>query len=157
MSFPEKVFTGKELKVAKALVDSGHKHNLTVEGESEFTKKVNDALGFIKDAKYYEYLRTYIRSIKEIDGMTQLRQAEVAIWANKFAVDNPIDAASLFIQKAYSMQEYLEGKLYYGGEAERRSIAKRLEFLENLKEKSPDSKVKAECERLLELWRDNTH
>ena len=72
-------------------------------------------------------------------------------------MDNPIDAASLFIQKAYSMQEYLEGKLYYGGEAERRSIAKRLEFLENLKEKSPDSKVKAECERLLELWRDNTH
>jgi hypothetical protein len=157
LSFPEKVFTGKELKAAKALVDRGHKHNLTVEGEPEFTKKVNQALDLIKDAECYDYLRTYIRSIKEIDGMTQLRQAEVAIWANKFAVDNPVDAASLFIQKAYIMQEYLEGKLYYGGEAERRSIAKRLEFLESLKEKSQDSKVRAECERLLDLWKDNTH
>lgn len=157
MSFPEKVFTGKELKAAKALVDKGYKHNLIVEGEPLFTKKVNEALNLIRNAGYYEYLQTYIRSIREIDGMTQLRQAEVAIWANKFAVDNPIDAASLFIQKAYHMQEYLEGKLYYGGTAEKRSIAKRIEFLQNLKDKSQDSEVKEECERLLEMWRDNFH
>jgi hypothetical protein len=157
LSFPEKVFTGKELKAAKGLVDKGYKHNLIVEGEPAFTKKVNEALGLIRNAGYYEYLRTYIRSIREIDGMTQLRQAEVAVWANKFAVDNPIDAASLLIQKAYHMQEYLEGKLYYGGAAEKRSIAKRIEFLQALKEKSQDSEVKEECERLLELWNDNFH
>jgi len=94
--------------------------------------------------------------IVEIDGMTQLRQAEVAIWANKFAVDNPIDAASLFIQKAFSMSEYLAGKLYYGGTAEKRSIMKRTEFLEALKEKSSDKEVKEECQRLLSLWQDNS-
>ena len=65
----------------------------------------------------------------EIDGITQLRETEVAIWANKFAVENPVDAASLFIQKAYHMKEYLEGELYYGGNAEKRSVAKRIEFL----------------------------
>jgi len=157
LSFPEKVFTGKELKAARALVDKGYKHNLIVEGERAFTKKVNEALDLIRIAGYFEYLQTYIRSIKEIDGMTQLRQAEVSIWANKFAVDNPIDAASLFIQKAFSMREYLEGKLYYGGAAEKRSIAKRIEFLQALKEKSQDSEVKEECERLLGLWRDNFH
>ncbi len=157
MSFPEKVFTGKELKAAKALVEKGYKHTLIVEGESLFTKKVNEALDLIRNAGYYEYLQTYIRSIREIDGMTQLRQAEVSVWANKFAVDNPIDAASLFIQKAYHMQEYLEGKLYYGGAAEKRSIAKRIEFLQTLKDKTQDSEVRAECERLLGLWKDNFH
>ncbi len=156
LSFPEKVFTGKELKAAKALVDKGYRHNLTVQGKPEFTRKVEEALELIKTAGYYDYLQTYIRSIMEIDGMTQLRQAEVAVWANKFAVDNPIDAASLLIQKAYSMQEYLEGKLYYGGAAEKRSIAKRIEFLEALKSKSQDAEVKEECERLLELWRDSS-
>jgi hypothetical protein len=88
--------------------------------------------------------------------MTQLRQSEVSIWANKFAVDNPIDAASLFIQKAFSMQEYLAGKLYYGGAAEKRSIEKRIEFLQALKDKTTDSSVKEECERLLGLWNDSS-
>ncbi len=157
MSFPEKVFTGKEVKAAKALVDQGYKHSLNVQGKPEFTRKVKEALEYVKTAGYFDYLQTYIRSIQEIDGMTQLRQAEVSIWANKFAVDNPVDAASLFIQKAYHMQEYLEGKLYYGGAAEKRSIAKRIEFLEVLKDKSQDANVKEECARLLELWRDNSH
>jgi len=138
LSFPEKVFTQKELKAAKTLVDQGYKHTITVEGNAIFTEKVQQALGYIKTAGYYPYMQTYVRLIKEIDGMTQLRQAEVAIWANKFAVENPIDAASLFIQKAFSMSEYLEGKLYYGGAAEKRAIQKRMEFLEALKEKSQD-------------------
>ena len=92
----------------------------------------------------------------EIDGLTQLRETEVAIWANKFAVENPVDAASLFIQKAHHMKEYLEGDLYYGGAAEKRSIEKRIEFLKLLKEKSKDPNVKEECERLLEMWRDSS-
>lgn len=156
MSFPEKVYTKKEVKAAKALVDHGYKHDLSVDGQSDFTWKVKDALEHVKTAGYYDYLRTYIRKIVEVDGMTQLRQAEVEIWANKFAVDNPIDAASLFIQKAYSMQEYLEGKLYYGGAAEKRSIKKRIEFLEALNEKTEDKEVKEEGQRLLTLWQDNS-
>lgn len=155
MSFPEKVFTQRELKAAKAMIDNGYKHTIIVEGGSEFSEKVSQALNHIKTAAYYPYLQTYIRLIKEIDGMTQLRQSEVAIWANKFAVENPIDAASLFIQKAFSMSEYLEGKLYYGGAAEKRSIQKRIEFLEALKEKSKDTTVKEECARLLKLWRES--
>lgn len=156
MSFPEKVYTQKELKAAKAMVDEGYKHNLTIEGTPEFTKKVREALEYIKVAGYSDYLQTYIRKIMEIDGMTQLRETEVAIWANKFAVDNPVDAASLFIQKAFSMAEYLEGKLYYGGAAEKRSIEMRIEFLEMLKNKSQNANVKEECARLLELWKGSS-
>jgi len=92
----------------------------------------------------------------EIDGISQLRETEVAIWAGKFAVENPVDAASLFIQKAYHMKEYLEGELYYGGNAEKRSVTKRVEFLESLKDKSSDKVVKEECERLLEMWKDSS-
>ena len=113
-----------------------YKHNLIVEGTPEFRKQVNKALELIKTAGYYDFLQSYIRKIMEIDGITQLRETEVAIWANKFAVENPVDAASLFIQKAYHMKEYLEGELYYGGNAEKRSVAKRIEFLQTLKDKT---------------------
>lgn len=156
MGFPERVYTGKELNAAKSLVDQGYRHQLTVDGKPEFIQKVEKAIEYIKTAGYYDYLQTYIKFITEIDGMTQLRQSEVAIWANKFAVGNPVDAASLFIQKAYSMQEYLEGKLYYGGAAEKRSIAKRIAFLQTLKEKTTDESVKEECARLLGLWHDSS-
>ncbi len=156
MSFPERVYTAEEVKNAKILVDEGYKHNLIVEGTPEFRKQVNQAIELIKTSGYYDFLQSYIRMIMEIDGITQLRETEVAIWANKFAVENPVDAASLFIQKAYHMKEYLEGELYYGGNAEKRSVAKRIEFLQTLKEKTSDKDVKAECERLLEMWKDSS-
>ncbi len=156
MSFPDRVYTTEEVKNAKTLVDQGHKHNLIVEGTPEFRKQVNNALELIKTAEYYDFLQSYIRKIMEIDGITQLRETEVAIWANKFAVENPVDAASLFIQKAYHMKEYLEGELYYGGNAEKRSVAKRIEFLQTLKTKTEDKEIKEECERLLEMWKDSS-
>ena len=138
--------------MAKALVDSGYKHQIEVEGSTDFTKKVNQTLKLIEVAGFKDYFRTYIRKIMEIDGLTQLRETEVAIWANKFAVENPVDAASLFIQKAYIMKEYLHGELYYGGKAEKASVEKRVDFLKTLKEKSKDKSVKDECERLLDMW-----
>jgi hypothetical protein len=156
MSFPDRVYTTEEVESAKALVDKGYKHSLVVEGSTEFTQKVNQAIEFIKDAGYFDFLRTYVRKIVEIDGISQLRETEVAIWASKFAAENPVDAASLFIQKAYHMKEYLEGELYYGGNAEKRSVAKRVEFLQSLKEKTSDKVVKEECERLLEMWKDSS-
>jgi hypothetical protein len=156
LSFPDRVYTSEEVKNAKNLVDEGYKHTLIVEGTPEFRKQVNQALELIKTSGYYEFLQSYIRMIMEIDGITQLRETEVAIWANKFAVENPVDAASLLIQKAYLMKEYLEGQLYYGGNAEKRSVEKRIEFLQTLKEKTSDKDVKAECERLLEMWKDSS-
>ena len=156
MEFPRRVYTQKEVKIARDLVNNGYKHNLTVEGSPNFEQKVHEALELVKTAGYYEFLRTYIRKIMEIDGLTQLRETEVEIWANKFAAENPVDAASLLIQKANHMKEYLEGELYYGGNAEKRSVEKRMKFLEVLKEKSPDESVKEECARLLQMWEDST-
>ena len=156
MKFPESVYTEKEVKTARELVEKGYKHSLTVEGSQNFKQKANQALELVKTAGEYEFLRTYIRKILEIDGLTQLRETEVEIWANKFAVENPVDAASLLIQKANHMKEYLEGKLYYGGTAEKRSVEKRIKFLEVLKEKSQDESVKEECTRLLQMWEDSS-
>ena len=156
MSFPDRVYTTEEVKAAKTLVDQGYKHDLIVEGTPEFRKQVNQALELIKTAGYYDFLISYIRKIMEIDGITQLRETEVALWANKFAVENPVDAASQFIQKAFQMKEYLEGELYYGGNAEKRSVTKRIEFLQTLKEKTSEKDIKEECERLLEMWRESS-
>ncbi len=154
--FPERVYTVEEVKTAKELVDAGYKHNLTVEGSEKFREKISQTLELIKTAGYFEFLRSYIRKIIEIDGITQLRETEVAIWANKFAVENPVDAASLIIQKAFQMKEYLEGELYYGGNAEKRSVNKRIEFLQVLKDKTGDAEVKEECERLLQMWKESS-
>jgi hypothetical protein len=156
LKFPERVYTEKEVKTARELVKNGYKHVLTVDGSPKFKQKVNQALELVKTAGYYEFLRTYIRQIKEIDGITQLRETEAGMWANKFAVENPVDAASLLIQKGHHMQEYLEGELYYGGNAEKRSVEKRIHFLEVLKEKSHDENVKKECARLLQMWADSS-
>jgi hypothetical protein len=155
LEFPKRIYTGEELKKAKELIDKGYKHRLKVKGNPIFKQKVSQALKLIKAVGYYDSLRTYIRSIIEIDGLTQLREAEAAIWANKYAVENPVDAASLFIQKANHMKEFIEGKLYFGGEAEKRSVEKRIEFLKALKRKSRKKEVRDECERLLSSWSES--
>ena len=155
MEFPNRVYTDEEVRVARELVEKGYRHRITIEGSPEFGQKVRRALELVKIAGYYDFLRTYIRKIKEIDGLTQLRNADAAIWANVYAVESPVDAASIFLQKANHMQEYVELKHYYGGEAEKRSVAKRIEFLEVLKGKSREKEIIAECERLLGLWRDS--
>ena len=155
MEFPERIYTQEEVKRAKELIDKGYKHDLRISGTSAFKDKVNRALEFVRVAGYYDFLRACIRSITEIDGLTQLHVSDAVIWANKHAVENPVDAASLFIQKANSMMEYLEGRLYYGSAAEKRSVDKRIEFLESLKQKTEEKEVKEECERLLRLWSDS--
>ena len=155
MKFPEKVYTTKEVQTAKKLLDQGYKHILKVEGTQKFKEKVNESLDLLKIVGYYELLRTYIREITEIDGLTQLRETEAVIWANKFAVENPVDAASLFVQKVNHMKEYLEGKEYYGGQAEKRSVDKRIEFLERLEKESKNKSIKDECKRLLQMWEDS--
>ncbi len=150
------MYTKQEVKTAKKLIDEGYKHDLTVEGTEDFRKKANRTLDLVKVAGYYEFLRTYIRQIIEIDGLTQLRETEAAIWANKFAVENPVDAASLFIQKAHHMKQYLDGEVYYGGTSEKQTVEKRTEFLRILKSKTEDKEVREECARLLQMWADSS-
>ena len=152
--FPKKVYTEKEVEKAKKLIDEGYKHELRVQGTPEFKKKVNQALELLRISKYFDLVSTYIREIIEIDGLTQLRETEAVIWANKFAVENPVDAASLFVQKTNHMKEYIEGKEYYGGQAEKRSVEKRIQFLEVLKKESEDKAIKNECKRLLQMWEE---
>jgi hypothetical protein len=156
MEFPRRVYTGEEVQRAKELIDSGYKHQLAIKGSPDFERKVQRALELVGTAGYYDFLRTYIRSIMEIDGLTQLHEADAEIWANKYAVENAVDTASLFVQKANHMKEYLEGKLYYGGTAEKRSVEKRIEFLRILRSESKEKEVVAECERLLELWKESS-
>ena len=156
MDFPERIYTTEEHKKAKELIDKGYKHRLSVEGSLDFRQRVYRVLELVKIADYYELLRTYIRKIIEIDGLTQLRETEAAIWANKFAVENPVDAASLFVQKTFHMKQYIDGELYYGGSSEKRSVEKRMEFLETLKNKSREKDVIEECERLLQMWKDSS-
>jgi hypothetical protein len=154
--FPERVYTQTEVEKARELIRKGYKHRLAIRGSSRFRNKVREALELVKVAGYYDFLRTYVRRIEEIDGLTQLRQADAAIWANKYAVKNPADAASFFVQKADSMERYLEGELYYGGQAEKRSDQKRIEFLQVLRSKSKDKKVIEECDRLLNMWNESS-
>jgi hypothetical protein len=150
--FPKRVYTVDEVEKARKLVESGFKHKLSVEGNSVFKQEVEKVLEHVKTARFYDFLRTYIKQIVEIDGFSQLREAEAAIWANILLVENPVEAAGFLVQKAWQMKEFLEGKLYYGGAAEARGVEKRLEFLRALKTKSENIMVKNECEEILRRW-----
>jgi len=155
MRFPERVYTAEEVKKALELIGKGYKHNLEVNGSQDFRNKTEEALELIKTAEYYDFLRTYIRQIREIDGLSQLREAEAAIWANKYAVADPIEAAGFIIQKAQQMKDFIEGRLYYET-AEVRAVKKRIEFLETLRDRSKDQAVKKECEENLKRWTEPT-
>jgi hypothetical protein len=153
MDFPERVYTKDEVKQAKEAIDNGYKHNLQTKGTPEFAAKVQKALDLIKTAGYYEFLRTYIRSIKEIEGLSQLREQEAAIWYNVKALDDAIDDAGFIIQKTQQMKDFLEGRLYYET-GEIRAVNKRLEFIETLKNKTDDPEIKRRCEENLKKWNE---
>ena len=155
MRFPERVYTAEEVKKAMELIGKGYKHNQEVNGSPDFRNKAEKALELIKTAEHYNFLRTYIRQIREIDGLSQLREAEVTIWANKYAVADPIEAAGFIIQKAQQMKDFIEGRLYYET-AEVRAVKKRIEFLETLRDRSKDQAVKKECEENLKRWTEPT-
>ena len=154
MKFPERVFTEKEVLRAREIIERGYKHRLLVKGSPEFKKDVKEALKLIKTAGYYDFLRTYIKQIVEIEGFSQLREADSAIWANKPMLVDIVDAASYVVQKAQQMRDYVEGRLYYGtGEAT--AMQKRIEFLEVLKKRSRNRRVKDRCEEMLRKWSES--
>ena len=152
MEFPDRVFTIDEVKMARQMIEKGYKHDLEIEGIEDFKNKVNEALDLIKKADYYSFLISYIKKIVDVNGFSQLREAEVAIWVNKYAVADPVDGASFFIQKAYQMKEYIDGKLYYGSKAEKRAVDKRIEFLVSLKKRSENNDVKKKCDEFITRW-----
>ncbi len=155
MKFPKRVYTVEEVKKARALIAKGYKHRLRVVGSPDFKRKAKEALKLIKTAKYYDFLRTYISQIREIGGLSQLREAEIAIWANKYSVADPIEASGFIIQKAQQMKDFIEGRLYYET-AEVRAVKKRIEFLETLRDRSKDQAVKKKCEEHLKRWAELT-
>jgi len=123
-----------------------------IEGSGEFREKVQMALKLIEMAGYYDPLKRYILCIKEIEGLTQLRVSEATIWANKYAVEDPVDAAGRFIQEAYYMKIQAEGEQAHEGIMEFKAFEKRIEFLEKLRELSQDEEVKRRCENLIKMW-----
>jgi len=153
VEFPERVFTEEEVKRARELIEKGYKHRLRVTGSPRFKREIEKTLKLLKTAGYYDFLRTYIRQIQEIEGFSQLHEADATIWANMPMLVDVVDAASYIVQKAQQMKDYLEGKLYYGT-GEMSAIEKRLEFLEKLEEKSKNQNVKKKCEELLKRWSD---
>jgi len=151
MDFPERVYTEEEVKKARSLIEKGYKHTLRVNGSPDFVAKVEEALQLIKTAGYYEFLRTYIRVIREITGLSQLREEEAAIWFNVKALDDPVDDAGFIIQKTQQMKDFIEGRLYYET-AEIRAVNKRIEFLEKLRDKTEYPAIKSKCEEQLKRW-----
>lgn len=153
MDFPERVYTKDEVKKARELIENGYKHDLKAEGSPEFVARVEEALKLIKTAGYYEFMRTYIRVVREIEGLSQLREQEAAIWFHVKALDDPVDDAGFMIQKTQQMKDFIEGRLYYET-AEIRAVNKRLEFLEALKDKTDDPDIKTKCEQQLKKWKE---
>jgi hypothetical protein len=153
MDFPERVYTKEEVKKARTLIQKGYKHDLKAKGSPEFVAKVEEALKLIKTAGYYEFLRTYIRVIREIEGLSQLREQEAAIWFHVKALDDPVDDAGFMIQKTQQMKDFIEGRLYYET-AEIRAVNKRIEFLEALRDKTDDPDIKSKCKQQLKRWKE---
>ena len=153
MNFPERVYTKDEVKQARELIENGYKHDLKVNGSTNFIAKVEEALELIKSAGYYDYLRTYIRVIREIEGLSQLREQEASIWFHVKALDDPIDDAGFIIQKTQQMNDFIDGRLYYET-AEIRAVNKRMEFVETLKNKTDILELKKRCEENLKRWNE---
>ena len=153
MDFPERVYTKEEVKQARELIEKGYKHDLKIKGSPEFTARVEKALELITTAGYCDFLRTYIRVIKEISGLSQLREEEAAIWFHVKALDDPIDDAGFIVQKTQQMKDFIEGRLYYET-AEIKAVNKRLEFVEALRDKTDDPDIKKRCTENLKKWKE---
>lgn len=154
-TFPKRVYTINEVEEARKLVKAGYKHRILIKGSPTFKRKTKEALKHIKTAQLYNFLRSYIHRIIEIDGFSQLRETEAAIWTNTHLLEDTVEAAGFIIQKTHQMKEFLEGKLYYGGAAEARSIDQRIQFLNTLEKQSKNPKIKNKCRQLLDMWAES--
>jgi len=155
--FPERIYTYDEVQLARGLIKRGHKHRLRIMGNPAFKEKTNKALKLVRTAGQYDFLRKYIRTIREIEGLSQLREAEASIWANKHAVEDKVEAACFFVQKAWQMRDYIEGKTYYGHIGETRAAEARKKFLLKLEKKAKAPDIKEDCRKKIELWGESKY
>ena len=151
MEFPRRIYTVKEFMQARDCVKKGYRHRLKVSGSRDFKEKVKRIKSLLHTADYYDFLRTYIRCIKEIEGMGQLRETEATIWLNKYLVENPVEGARFIVQKAQQMQDYLDGKQYYD-KGEMAAVKKSIEFLRVLGSKRINEDLKQQCLASLKQW-----
>ncbi|RJS85758.1 hypothetical protein CW702_00730 [Candidatus Bathyarchaeota archaeon] len=155
MKFPSRVYTEEEVELARTLIRRGYRHRIRIIGSQDFRSKVRAALSLIKKAGKYDFLRSYIRSIVEINGLSQLREADASIWLNKYAVEDPYEAASFIMQKAWQMSIYLQGIRHYGHIGETAAIKERIRFLKELRDRCRDPKIRSECDKILSLWQES--
>ncbi len=154
MSFPPRVYTLDEFEVARKAIAGGYRHRLAITGSQDFRQGVRKILSLIKRAGYSDYLRTYIREIKEIQGLGQLRETEATIWLNSLNLADPIEGARFVVQKASQMQAYLEGKPWYIlGELS--AVRSSIEFLRQLRARHRDPVKRAQCDEVIRRWTED--
>jgi hypothetical protein len=151
MEFPRRIYTVTEFMKARECVENGHMHRIKIIGSKDFKEKIKKIKSLLRITDYYDFVRTYIRLLKEIDGIGQLRETDATIWLNKYIIENPVEGARFIVQKAQQMKDYLEGKQYYET-GELATIEKSIEFLRELQGKRICEELKLQCEEVLEQW-----
>lgn len=155
MSFPERIYTLDEYRKAKVAIGKGHKHRLRIIGDVYFKDLVTRILDFVQVAEYEELLRTYIRQIRQIEGISQLRETDASIWMNTVTAKDSVEGARFVVQKMFQMKAYMEGKIWYLlGES--LAVKESLEFLRMLKERLKDPELRIRCDRVLDAWTADT-
>ena len=148
-AFPERLLTEEEIRRALELIRAGHRHEITIKGSEDFVRAVEGVLELVDTAGYGDLIRAYIRSVVQVEGFSQLRPEEAAVWLNMETLANPVLAASLLVQKALQMKNYLEGRPFYGHRCEMEVSRARYEFVRALKEKCRDERIRDLCDAIL--------
>lgn len=151
MEFPRRIYTVKEFMQARECLEKGYKHRLTVVGSKTFKERVRKVQSLLRITDYYDFLRTYIRCLEEIEGVGQLREAEATIWLNGYLIENPVEGARFIVQKAEQMKQYLEGKQHYE-KGETAAVEKSIEFLKALQDKRISEDLKMKRRESLKQW-----
>jgi hypothetical protein len=150
-SFPKRIYTLEEVAQARKAVADGYQHTLTVSGDSEFKERVSKILHFIDLAGYTPLLRSYVREIRQIQGISQLRETDASIWLNQTVANDAIEAARFVVQKTLQMQAYVEGRPWYIlGELP--AVRGSVEFLKNLREHLVNPETRARCDNAIDEW-----
>ena len=151
--FPRRIYTVTEFEMARNALAQGYRHRLKLDGSLEFKNKIKTILKHIRSAGYYDFLRTYIRKLCEVKGLSQLREADATIWLNRYVVENSVEGARFIIQKTEQMKEFLDGNLYYNS-GESRAVEKSIIFLEKLRTSIKDQELMVKCEEVLKNWKE---
>ena len=150
-SFPKRIYTLEEVAQARRAIAAGYQHSLTVNGDSEFRELVSKIFQFIDLAGYTVLLRSYVREIRQIQGVSQLRETDASIWLNRTVANDAIEAARFVVQKTLQMQAYIEGRPWYIlGELP--AVRGSVEFLKKLREHLVNPETRARCDKAIDEW-----